>query len=616
MLGRTAPFLVVALALAFAAPARAWWNEEWSFRKELTLDTTAEGAQVPAGLAEVPVLVRLHSGNFGYFLDLQESGADLRFVAGDDTTPLKYHIERLDSINELGFVWVKLSELPASGTSKVWMYYGNPQAPPGGEPEGSFDTNTALVYHFSESGAPDDATAYGNDPEAFTAEPQSASLIAAGARLGDGGRIVIPDAPSLALDPQAGWTFSAWVRIQEPQSQGYLLERRGNGASLSLVVDGTSLVARYGAGGQAAQTPATNLAPGEWHHVALVAGSGRLALYLDGQQAAATQAPLAAMGGPISVGASAAGEGFLSADIDELRISTAARSPAWLALMAANQGPDEPLLAYGGDQTQEGQAESGGHATYMAVVIKNVTLDAWVVIVILAIMGVFSILVMFGKFAVLVRMRNHTDRFLEEYQRLGMSERGGGDAEAPPESADGAAHPATASRREKLFSLEDEQEEEGYTASPLYRVYHQGISEIRSRLGSAVGADAAGLDERSINAIRATLDAVMVRERQRLNAKMVLLTIAISGGPFLGLLGTVIGVMITFAAIAATGDVNINSIAPGMAAALLATTAGLGVAIPALFGYNYLSTRIRELLSDMQVFADEFIAKVHEVYGQ
>ena len=69
---------------------------------------------------------------------------------------------------------------------------------------------------------------------------------------------------------------------------------------------------------------------------------------------------------------------------------------------------------------------------------------------------------------------------------------------------------------------------------------------------------------------------------------MVLLTIAISGGPFLGLLGTVVGVMITFAAIAAAGDVNINAIAPGISAALLATVAGLAVAIPALFGYNYL----------------------------
>jgi biopolymer transport protein ExbB len=68
--------------------------------------------------------------------------------------------------------------------------------------------------------------------------------------------------------------------------------------------------------------------------------------------------------------------------------------------------------------------------------------------------------------------------------------------------------------------------------------------------------------------------------------------------------------MITFAVIAATGDVNINSIAPGISGALLATVAGLAVAIPALFAYNYLLTQIKDVSADMQVFADEFLAVV------
>jgi biopolymer transport protein ExbB len=95
---------------------------------------------------------------------------------------------------------------------------------------------------------------------------------------------------------------------------------------------------------------------------------------------------------------------------------------------------------------------------------------------------------------------------------------------------------------------------------------------------------------------------------------MVFLTIAISGGPFLGLLGTVVGVMITFASIAAAGDVNVNAIAPGVAAALMATVAGLAVAIPALFAYNYLTTRIRDITAEMAVFANEFVSKMTELY--
>ena len=95
-------------------------------------------------------------------------------------------------------------------------------------------------------------------------------------------------------------------------------------------------------------------------------------------------------------------------------------------------------------------------------------------------------------------------------------------------------------------------------------------------------------------------------------ASLVLLTIAISGGPFIGLLGTVIGVMITFAGVAAAGDVNINAIAPGISAALAATVAGLGVAIPALFGYNYLVTRNKDTSAQMYVFVDSLVTRMAE----
>jgi len=73
--------------------------------------------------------------------------------------------------------------------------------------------------------------------------------------------------------------------------------------------------------------------------------------------------------------------------------------------------------------------------------------------------------------------------------------------------------------------------------------------------------------------------------------------------------------MITFAAIAVAGDVNVNAIAPGTAAALVATVAGLGVAIPCLFGYNYLNTRIKEIGADNHVFVDEFVTRIAETYS-
>src|SRR5450432_3240229 len=151
--------------------------------------------------------------------------------------------------------------------------------------------------------------------------------------------------------------------------------------------------------------------------------------------------------------------------------------------------------------------------------------------------------------------------------------------------------------------------------SPLYHIYQIGSSEIRHRMaGDPWGRGVKILPARSIQAIRATLDGGLVREVQRLNSNLVFLTIGIAGGPYLGLLGTVIGVMITFAVIAKSGAVEVNSIAPGIAGALLATVAGLAVAIPALFAYSYISTRIKDAVSEMQIFIDEFVAKIAEAY--
>jgi biopolymer transport protein ExbB len=152
-----------------------------------------------------------------------------------------------------------------------------------------------------------------------------------------------------------------------------------------------------------------------------------------------------------------------------------------------------------------------------------------------------------------------------------------------------------------------------YPQSQLYHLYVAGVTELQSRFEAYRAAGRPmSLTPQSLSAIRATVEARLVREIQRCNSQMVVLTIAIAGGPFLGLLGTVVGVMITFAAIAAAGDVNVNAIAPGIAAALVATVAGLAVAIPALFGYNYLTGRIQSLVSDMQVFVDELSTRFAE----
>src|SRR5215470_13284018 len=102
--------LFLGLLLTCAQAHAAWWNADWSFRKKVTLDTSDKGAATKENLGQFPLLVRLHTGNFA-FSDTREDGADLRFVADDDKTPLKHHIESYDSANELALVWVQVPRI-------------------------------------------------------------------------------------------------------------------------------------------------------------------------------------------------------------------------------------------------------------------------------------------------------------------------------------------------------------------------------------------------------------------------------------------------------------------------------------------------------------------------
>ncbi|MDY1536621.1 MotA/TolQ/ExbB proton channel family protein, partial [Pseudomonas aeruginosa] len=147
--------------------------------------------------------------------------------------------------------------------------------------------------------------------------------------------------------------------------------------------------------------------------------------------------------------------------------------------------------------------------------------------------------------------------------------------------------------------------------SSLWRLYQVAVKEIRTRREQ--GADTSSVSAATIEAIRASMDGVRTKENQQLGSRLSSLSNAIAGGPYIGLLGTVLGIMVVFLGTAMAGDVNINAIAPGMAAALLATAMGLFVAIPALFGYNRLVTRNKEVSADMRVFVDEFVTRLAEV---
>ncbi len=584
--------------LSWGASAFAWWNGDWTYRKEITFDLTPTGADIPGAPTDVPVLIRLSLGNFQYFGDVKPDGSDLRFIAADDKTPLNFHIERFDPQAQIALVWVRVPRLTGGAkTDKILLYYGNKNASSAADAAGTYDVSQVLVYHWSSpKDSPQDVTAYKSEPGAFNAEPTAASLIGGGVKFSGSETITIPANGAVHLSPGKGFTLSAWIRIAaaQPASQAYVAELADQGRELVVGIAGTQAFARYvsGTGGPVTLTQTGQLTTGDWHHLAMRIGDGRLTLFVDGSDAGHADAEVQEIGGSLTIGGSARGGNYYTGDMDELEVSNSVRSADWLKAAARSQGIVAPLVVYGGDTQRE-----GGHESYFATTLRNVTPDGWVVIGILAVMFFASIMIMGLKAVYLSRVERGNKSFLERfYQEAGDS--------------------ATLEKR-MAAKGEAEDEDEEFGASTIALLYRQGMRETMKRLeGQSVGAERARvLSAQSIEAIRATLDAGLTRRLQQLNARMVWLTVSIAGGPFLGLLGTVVGVMITFAAIAASGDVNINAIAPGIAAALVATVAGLGVAIPCLFGYNYLNTRVREIAADMRVFVDEFVTRLAETYS-
>jgi biopolymer transport protein ExbB len=620
LMRRTGALLLLSvcfLSTAWAADSSNWWNKDWPYRKQITVDASATGANIAGSPENVPILVRLSLANFQYFTNLKPDASDLRAIADDDSTPLKMHIEHFDPQAQIALIWVLVPKVAGGGKTSFFLYYGNENASSDSDPAGTYDGNQVLVYHFGPpAGSPQDSTHYKSDPTAFTATVNPASLIGSGASFSGSQTITVPAGASgtLRLSATQGFTASAWVRFSAAQSSADVVQLSGDGKELVLGISGTQAFARYASGsGAPVSVQATGqLTTGDWHHLALTLGGGQLTLYVDGAQAGQAAAQAVDITGTLTVGGSAAGGSNFTGDMDELEVSDIARSGDWIKAAATSQGMTSPLVSYGTDE----QKSSSSSPSYFATTLRNVTVDGWVIICILSVMFLAAVCIMGAKTFYFSRVARANAKFLAEFRKMSddpaaLEKRMG--TKVGDDDKESAFEEGTESQ---LMSAMEE-DGTGFGISTLWRLYHHGIRETMKRLaGQPAGADRVRtLTPQSIEAIRATLDAALTRMTQQLNSQMVWLTVAIAGGPFLGLLGTVIGVMITFAAIAASGDVNVNAIAPGTAAALVATVAGLGVAIPCLFGYNYLNTRMKEIVADMRVFVDELVARIAETYS-
>src|SRR6266550_5664224 len=150
---------------------------------------------------------------------------------------------------------------------------------------------------------------------------------------------------------------------------------------------------------------------------------------------------------------------------------------------------------------------------------------------------------------------------------------------------------------------------------PLFAVYQEGCLELDARLKTAGGEGRKPvLSLKATEHVKRTLERAVAQESLKLESGLILLAIAVSGAPFLGLLGTVWGVMSTFGGIAMSGSANLQAMAPGVAAALVTTVAGLLVAIPSMFGYNWLVHNLRVRTVELDNFAQELVSKMETEY--
>ena len=152
-----------------------------------------------------------------------------------------------------------------------------------------------------------------------------------------------------------------------------------------------------------------------------------------------------------------------------------------------------------------------------------------------------------------------------------------------------------------------------YRESPLAQAYLAAGQELASMLGSAEIIDRVleeseeGLGPERLDAINRAMRRAISAEIARMERYLPFLATTASSAPFIGLFGTVWGIMTSFQNIGAQGSANLAVVAPGISEALIATAAGLGAAIPAVMGYNFFVNRVKYWAVEMEGFALELL---------
>jgi biopolymer transport protein ExbB/TolQ len=162
-----------------------------------------------------------------------------------------------------------------------------------------------------------------------------------------------------------------------------------------------------------------------------------------------------------------------------------------------------------------------------------------------------------------------------------------------------------------------------FEGSPHFEIYMAGCNELCFQLLGSTEVDetfharledAGKITPAQMRAVSAAMERAIGEAGLKLESQMIILSSSVSGAPFLGLLGTVWGVMDAFGGIARAGSANLAAMAPGVSGALITTVIGLLVAIPAMFGYNFLVVSLRSIIVQAENFAAELASEIEHRY--
>jgi biopolymer transport protein TolQ len=199
------------------------------------------------------------------------------------------------------------------------------------------------------------------------------------------------------------------------------------------------------------------------------------------------------------------------------------------------------------------------------------------VLILLLVFSIYSWAIIISKWLWLRDAERETNSFLERFQRGG-----------------------------KLSDLS--QAADPNSRSPLVRVFLAGYDEISNQLGESGGR------VRSTDALTRVLQSATIAEVSKMERRLTWLATTANASPFIGLFGTVVGIIIAFRGLSTASASSIQAVAPGIAEALIATAAGIAAAVPAAIFYNNFLNRIKSLTGIIDRFSLELINLVERHY--